>query len=74
MKKELKAGKAVSVEIGLLTGMEQRKNSGFLGIGKGPGKEGGLRRVEERYVSHWTPLKDEEGRSRWVVLTIAPKT
>lgn len=22
-------------------------------------------------LSHWTPLKDEEGRSSWVVMTIA---
>lgn len=73
MKRELKAGKAVSVEVGLLTGIEQRKGSNwFGGIGGREGKEG-LKRVEERYVSHWTPLKDEEGRSRWVVLTIAPK-
>ena len=31
------------------------------------------KRVEERYISHWTPVKDEEGRVGWCVLTIAPK-
>lgn len=61
-------GKAVSVEIGLLTGFEERKGTGWFG-----GREEGMRRVEEKYVTHWTPLKDEEGRVRWAVLTIAPK-
>ncbi len=65
----LRVGKAVSVETGLLTGFEERKGGGWFGGGE---KEG-LRRVEERYVTHWTPLKDEEGRVGWVVLTIAPK-
>jgi PAS domain S-box-containing protein len=73
-------GKAVSVETGLLTGYEERKErSGFgryLGGGEGRGEGGAGRgwvRVEEKYVTHWTPLKDEEGRTRWVVTTIAPK-
>jgi hypothetical protein len=51
-----------------MTGFEERKGSGWFGSEKD-----GLRRVEDRYVSHWTPLKDEEGRTKWVVLTIAPK-
>ncbi|CZR62126.1 related to nonphototropic hypocotyl protein 1 [Phialocephala subalpina] len=68
VREALKVGKAVSVETGLLTGFEERKGGGWFG-----GREDGMRRVEERYVTHWTPLKDEEGRVRWVVLTIAPK-
>lgn len=63
----LKVGKAVSVETGLLTGFETRKNGWF------GDKDGGLKRIEERYVTHWTPLKDEDARVKWVVLTIAPK-
>jgi hypothetical protein len=68
---------AVSVETCLLTGYEERKAKGGL-MGLGMGKEGRekgsvLVRMEERYITHWTPLKDEEGRARWVVLTIAPK-
>ena len=68
-------GAAVSVETGLLTGYEERKErSGFgrMLAEKGEGAKGFVR-VEEKYVTHWTPLKDEEGRPRWVVLTIAPK-
>lgn len=68
----LKVGKAVSVETGLLTGFEERKEQRWFAHGGG-GMEAGGRRVEERYVTHWTPLKDEGGIVRWVVLTIAPK-
>ncbi|KAH7312973.1 hypothetical protein BKA65DRAFT_467270 [Rhexocercosporidium sp. MPI-PUGE-AT-0058] len=65
----LKVGQAVSVETGLLTGFEEKKGTGWFG-----GEKEGMKRVEERYVTHWTPLKDQEGRVKWVVLTIAPKT
>lgn len=64
----LRVGKAVSVELGLLTGYAE-VSSGF-GIGK---NKTSFKRVEERYVSHWTPLKDEAGMVRWIILTIAPK-
>ena len=70
----IRKGAAVSVDTGLLTGYEERR--GKAGVLKGwgaPSGGGGLVRVEEMYVTHWTPLKDEEGRPRWVVLTIAPK-
>ena len=60
-------GNAVSIEVGLLTGMEV-KRGGFGGMGAKV-----TMRSEEKYVSHWTPLKDEEGRACWVVLTIAPR-
>lgn len=71
MKDALSKGRAVSVETGLMTGFAERKSSGgWLGSGN---REGSLKRVEERYITHWTPLKDEEGRVRWVVMTIAPK-
>jgi hypothetical protein len=66
-------GNAVSVETGLLTGYEERKERSGFGRMLGERGDSGLFRVEERYVTHWTPLKDEEGRTRWVVLTIAPK-
>jgi hypothetical protein len=62
VKDSIKRGSAVSVEMGLLTGFEEKR--GFSGANK---------RKEERYVGHWTPLKDEEGNVKWVVLTIAPK-
>jgi hypothetical protein len=68
VREALKIGKAVSVEIGLLIGFEERKGSTWYG-----GEKEGLRRVEEKYVTHWTPLKDEEARVKQVVLTIAPK-
>lgn len=64
----LKVGQAVSVETGLLTGFEEKKGTGWFG-----GEKEGMKRVEERYVTHWTPLKDQDGRVKWVVLTIAPK-
>ncbi|KAH7384949.1 hypothetical protein BKA64DRAFT_153878 [Cadophora sp. MPI-SDFR-AT-0126] len=64
----LKMGQAVSVETGLLTGFEEKKGTGWFG-----GEKEGMRRVEERYVTHWTPLKDQDGRVKWAVLTIAPK-
>lgn len=72
----IRNGAAVSVDTGLLTGYEERKEKrGTLkGMFNSGGKEeGGLVRVEEKYVTHWTPLKDEDGRPKWVVLTIAPK-
>ena len=68
----IKKGEAVSVETELLTGYEERKERTGFGRMLGERGDGGLVRVEERYVTHWTPLKDEEGRPRWVVLTIAP--
>ena len=71
----ISGGRAVSIEIGLLTGYEERKERSGFGRMLGERGEGGrgFVRVEEKYVTHWTPLKDEEGRTRWVVLTIAPK-
>ncbi|KAH8662512.1 hypothetical protein BX600DRAFT_513340 [Xylariales sp. PMI_506] len=29
-------------------------------------------RGDERFSTHWTPLKDEKGATRWVVVTLAP--
>lgn len=63
----IRRGNAVSVELGLMTGMET-KRGGFSIMG-----DRKVVRTEEKYVSHWTPLKDAEGRVNWVVLTIAPK-
>jgi phototropin len=60
----IRRGAAVSVELGLTTGMET-KRSGFSIMG-----DKKVIRTEEKYVSHWTPLKDEEGRSSWVVLPL----
>lgn len=79
MREALKKGSPVSVELGLLTGYEEVRVGGGWRWGRserdalGDAADTKLRRREERYVSHWTPLKDEEGRVRWVVLTIAPK-
>jgi hypothetical protein len=68
----LKNGRAVSAETGLLTGFSEKKGgNGWFG---GKGDREGIVRTEERYVTHWTPLKDEVGRVRYVVLTIAPKS
>ncbi|PBP27107.1 hypothetical protein BUE80_DR001858 [Diplocarpon rosae] len=64
----LKVGEAVSVETGLLTGFKETKRRGLFGD-----RDGGLRRVAERYITHWTPLKDQDSNVKWVVLTIAPK-
>ncbi|KAM3076853.1 hypothetical protein ACMFMG_003681 [Clarireedia jacksonii] len=67
----LRLGHAVSIETGLLTGHEEvKKSQGFFGSGK---QDRGLRRAEEKYVCHFTPLKDEVGKVGWVVLTVAPK-
>jgi hypothetical protein len=66
----LRGGRAVSVETGLLTGYGERKGGGLFGVN---GRVRTLRRAEERCITHWTPLKDEEGRVKWIVLTIAPK-
>jgi hypothetical protein len=63
----IKRGAAVSVELGLLTGPETRR-SGFTAI-----TERKVTRAEQKYVSHWTPCKDEEGRVSFVIMTIAPK-
>lgn len=59
----------MSVETGLLTGFTEVKGGNwFLGD-----RERRLKRMEERYVTHWTPLKDAEGGVKFVVLSIAPK-
>lgn len=62
-------GNAVSVEIGLLTGFAAKTRSGWFSGDQEPS----MKRVEERYVTHWTPLKDAEGNIGYVVMTIAPK-
>lgn len=75
----LKSGRAVSVEIGLMTGFAEKKGSSWFGsssggvVGSRDGSGGVLRKVEERYVTHWTPLKGESGSVKKVVLTIVPK-
>ena len=68
----IRAGRAVSVETGLLTGYTEKKQTSGFRFGGGNG-DIVMRRVEEKYITHWTPLKDEEGRPKWVILTIAPK-
>jgi len=73
----IKAGKAVSVEIGLMTGFTEKKAS-FFGSGSngnGGSRDGasGFKKVEEKYVTHWTPLKVEDGNVKKIVLTIVPK-
>jgi hypothetical protein len=67
VRESIRRENAVSVELGLMTGMET-KREGFSIMG-----DRKIVRTEEKYVRHWTPLKDEEGRTNWVVLTIAPK-
>jgi len=67
VRESIRRGAAVGVELGLMTGIET-KRSGFSIMG-----DRKVIRTEEKYVSHWTPLKDEEGRSSWVVLTTASK-
>jgi len=68
VREEIRKGKAVSVETGLLTGYEEVVTRGIFG-----GSGTNVKRVEEGYVCHFTPLKDEISRIRWVVLSIAPK-
>ncbi|ESZ98724.1 hypothetical protein SBOR_0962 [Sclerotinia borealis F-4128] len=73
VKEGIKAGKAVSVETGLLTGTEEVKKSQGIFGGVVLDKEKGWKRAEEQYVCHFTPCKDMEGKVGWVVLTVAPK-
>lgn len=72
VKDGMKAGRAVSVETGLLTGIEESKKSQGI-FGGATDRERGWKRAEEKYVCHFTPCKDEEGNVKWVVLTVAPK-
>lgn len=69
----LKYGKAVSVELALLTGFADKKSSRAWFGSIGSKDEGIMKRVEERYVTHWTPLKGDDGSIKKVILTIAPK-
>ncbi len=71
----LKELRAVSVEVGLLTGLEEKKKkkSGFFSSGSSSRTEDGWKRREEKFVTHWTPCKDEDGAVQLVVLIIAPK-
>ncbi|QSZ33691.1 hypothetical protein DSL72_005262 [Monilinia vaccinii-corymbosi] len=73
VKDGLRVGKAVSVETGLLTGIEEVKKSQGIFSATSADRERGWKRAEERYVCHFTPCKDEGGRVAWVVLIIAPK-
>jgi len=57
----------------MMTGLEERKASTGLGRLVGSERQGGMIRVEEKYISHWTPVKDEEGFPMYVILTICPK-
>ncbi|KAG9235145.1 hypothetical protein BJ875DRAFT_483491 [Amylocarpus encephaloides] len=70
VKDALREGRAVSVETNLLTGFVEKKTGGGW---FGGGDKDIVVRVDEKYVTHWTPLKDKEGRVSHVVLTIAPK-
>jgi hypothetical protein len=65
----LRNGRAVSVEMGLSTAFEENSGSGGHML---RGEKARSRKVDEKYISHWTPLKDEEGRTAWIVLAIAP--
>ncbi|KAA8574671.1 hypothetical protein EYC84_003921 [Monilinia fructicola] len=73
VKEGMRAGTAVSVETGLLTGIEEVKKSQGIFGGATVDRERGWKRAEEKYVCHFTPCKDEEGRVKWVILTVAPK-
>jgi hypothetical protein len=71
VREELRLGHAVSIETSLLTGFEEvKKQQGLFGSGK---PDRGFKRTEEKYVCHFTPLKNEVGSVAWVVLTVAPK-
>ena len=52
----LRTGKAVSVETGLLTGSEEKKSNEWFGADRDV-----LRRVEEKYVTHWTHSRTRKG-------------
>lgn len=72
----LRVGEAVSLELNLWTGemLGEREMGGPVGGREGrDGKSREERRVEDRFVTHWTPLKDEAAKIKWVVLTIAPR-
>ena len=62
VKDNINQGKAVSVELSLMTRNEKDKSNGK-----------SKKETEEGYVSHWTPVKDESGRTRFVVLVISPR-
>ncbi|THZ99383.1 hypothetical protein D6C82_05194 [Aureobasidium pullulans] len=59
----LAEGKAVSVDIELVV---EEKARNLMPTGPGGKTEG-------RLISHWTPCKDEEGRTKYVVLVLAER-
>jgi hypothetical protein len=83
VRENIKKGRSVSVEIGLLTGKEATKSQAYGGYGAGAnlgsaasasGPHGlKAKRVEEKFLCHWTPMKDKEGKVGWIVLTLSPK-
>lgn len=73
VKEGIKAGRAVSVETALMTGIEEIKKSQGIFGGTSANREKGWKKAEEKYICHFTPCKDEMGRVGWVVLTVAPK-
>jgi len=58
----------------MMTGFEERKSSTGFGRLVNSERSGSMVKVEEKYICHWTPVKDEEGTPQYVVLTICPKT
>lgn len=79
VKESLQLGKAISVEMGLLLGPEVKKpgSGGLIQTlnlnGINDKKKAEMTRSEETFNMHWTPTKDEDGKVKYVVLTIAPK-
>lgn len=63
----------MSFELSLLTGFAEKKSRFLVSSSGNGGMTSGFKRVEESYVTHWTPLKAEDGMVKKCVLTIVPK-
>ncbi len=63
VKDSISKGKAVSVDLELST--KDGRESTPRGISKTPNVE--------HYVTHWTPIKDQNGKTKFIVLIISPR-
>lgn len=64
-------GRAISLDLALTNHIPRRANVARASLGADAGSGGGPK-TTPKMMSHWTPLKDADGRVKYVVLVISP--
>jgi hypothetical protein len=63
-------GRSISLDLALTNHIPRRANAAR--TLNGDGGEAGRDRKSNKMMSHWTPLKDADGRVKYVVLIMSP--